>query len=343
MQFCHLSWHTFFGTLCALLPWPTGTPSRGSFLYTIFRSLIPTITWFGRINYTVAARSEHTAREKIEKLIFRAFLVLKFFIVQKSFFVNGGIRPLLIHPPGALPPGPPLGASPQTPEGSTMKVARPCGLQGQSPGKDQPHCEPGGHQGELGSGGGPCLEVHSDKSTEQYWGGCASSMKGAAQVQKAPLSSPGRMSLTLVPNETKYYGLTRQKKDHILELKNALKINFSVFSRPVRSLVAPTVCTCTYWQLCSFGQICRDRFSGRVFPLPFFRSLIYKPTAHSEHDWLRYNQTTPRWRQALGASPAFVANLISCDTTHRLLSPHNEVIGYFWAKSDGVNPSHQCL
>ena len=31
------------------------------------------------------------------------------------------------------------------------------------------------------------------------------------------------------------------KKGHILELKKALKINFSVFSAAVRSLVAPTV------------------------------------------------------------------------------------------------------
>ena len=44
MQFCNPTWHTFFGTLCALLLWPTGLPSRGSFLYTIFCSL--------RQNYT---------------------------------------------------------------------------------------------------------------------------------------------------------------------------------------------------------------------------------------------------------------------------------------------------
>ena len=40
MQFCNPAWHTFFGTLCALLPWPTGSPGRGSSLYTIFRSLM---------------------------------------------------------------------------------------------------------------------------------------------------------------------------------------------------------------------------------------------------------------------------------------------------------------
>ncbi len=38
-------------------------------------------------------------------------------------------------------------------------------------------------------------------------------------------------------------GLTApfNKKGHILELKKALKINFSIFSAAVRSLVAPTV------------------------------------------------------------------------------------------------------
>ncbi len=40
MQFCHPTWLTFFGTLCALLPRPTGAPGRGSSLYTIFRSLM---------------------------------------------------------------------------------------------------------------------------------------------------------------------------------------------------------------------------------------------------------------------------------------------------------------
>ncbi len=32
------------------------------------------------------------------------------------------------------------------------------------------------------------------------------------------------------------------------------------------------MCTCAYWQLCSFGQISHDRFSGTVLTLPFFRS-----------------------------------------------------------------------
>ncbi len=37
------SWCSFvslLGTLCALLPWPTGRPGRGSSLYAIFRSLV---------------------------------------------------------------------------------------------------------------------------------------------------------------------------------------------------------------------------------------------------------------------------------------------------------------
>ncbi len=68
------------------------------------------------------------------------------------------------------------------PEGTTTKVTRPCGRKGQNHGKDQPHCDTGGHQGGLGSGGHLCLKVHSDKSTEQDWGGCASSTEGAAQV-----------------------------------------------------------------------------------------------------------------------------------------------------------------
>ncbi len=51
-----------------------------------------------------------TAREKTEKLIFRAFFSTKMW----SFFVKGGLRPPLIPPPRVLPPGPPLGASPQT-------------------------------------------------------------------------------------------------------------------------------------------------------------------------------------------------------------------------------------
>ncbi len=39
-----------------------------------------------------------------------------------------------------------------------------------------------------------------------------------------------------------------QRKDHILVLKNALKINFSVFSRAVRSLLAPTV-SLAHWDI----------------------------------------------------------------------------------------------
>ena len=38
MQFCHPTWHTFFGTLCALLPWATGRRCRGS-TYLSFSNL----------------------------------------------------------------------------------------------------------------------------------------------------------------------------------------------------------------------------------------------------------------------------------------------------------------
>ncbi len=41
--------------------------------------------------------------------------------------------------------------------------------------------------------------------------------------------------------------------------------------QPSLHLEGLIICTCTYWQLCSFGQICHDRFSGRVCPKPFFR------------------------------------------------------------------------
>ena len=54
--------------------------------------------------------------------------------------------------------------------------------------------------------------------------------------------------------------------------------------QPSLHLEGLIICPCTYWQLCSFGQICRDRFTGRVFPLPFFRSLLVSRPAQRAGD-----------------------------------------------------------
>ncbi len=55
------------------------------------------------------ATSEHTAAERTEKLIFRAFFSSK----MLSFFAKGGCHPPFIPPLGLLPPGPPTGSKPQ--------------------------------------------------------------------------------------------------------------------------------------------------------------------------------------------------------------------------------------
>ncbi len=89
-----------------------------------------------------------------------------------------------------------------------------------------------------------CVKVlHADFWTNKtagwklgVWGACSSGGPGGS-------GPSGGIKGGRRPQWGDYRGATApfNKKGHILELKKALKINFSVFSAAVRSLVAPTV------------------------------------------------------------------------------------------------------
>ncbi len=72
----------------------------------------------------------------------------------------------------------------------------------------------------------------------------------------------------------------RDKKDHILVLKNALKINFFVFSPAVRSLLAPTV-------YIAKGKLWSPDIQNLAMKLAHWHDLHEEPSAISLSRWQR--------------------------------------------------------
>ncbi len=75
-----------------------------------------------------------------------------------------------------------------------------------------------------------------------------------------------------------------------------------------------------YWQLCSFGQICHDCFSGRVFPLHFFHSLMVHPSRDA-HEKSKSFRTLYRPRTAMSKAPCPWVHKMTQSPSERRLAP----------------------